>query len=299
MGGALRPGPFTGIGDIDLQFEGLPGQQWSRMYWKCDRHTPILDGHREVVPIGGQIRGGVVRRHLGDDDAPWLDHTEELSEVGPRHVRWNLLQRDVAEYQRDRVGSDTFQPVRLVQPEGHAGSMPTESTGHRNHGGRDVEAQYCVEVIPQGLGEPTNTTSEVQRQISIGKRAAEFLAASERGRHMLQAGSHERIEVPTATEPIRFAEHRPQRVRLGVGVPHLLHAPEIGMFWCVHHLRSRDCLLPTTHGEMVVEGRTQFVGSMLQMLARLPAVGDDFDPVGRRLRPGRPTFGERATTTSR
>ena len=176
-----------------------------------------------------------MRRHLDDDDPTRFDDPEELVEVGPRQVGRDVLEGDVAEHQGDRTGFDAVEPGRFVELVTDAGSVPVDPAGHGHHGGRDVQTQYLVEVVPEGLGETPHPAAEVQRLLSVGKSAAEFPTPPERCRDVLPSRGQKRIQIPLPAQSIRLTENRPQGIGLGLGVPYGLDPLELIVPGCDPH----------------------------------------------------------------
>ena len=115
----------------DMLFAGLQGQAVGLVAPRIDRHPDEAPGHRPLVGIAaghiGRVRATIAHRHtkpLGGPDG----------DVGPHRARF------LEQSQREGIGDDDAQSLRLVQRRDLTGEITDMAIGPRilEHGGKDL-----------------------------------------------------------------------------------------------------------------------------------------------------------------
>ena len=87
-----------------------------------------------------------------------------------------------------------------------------------DHLRRNVDADDAREAFGQGLREPSDAASEVERAIGFHRDAQPRQLVQQR-RDLADAGLKKAVKVPFAAVLGRVRQDRPQRIALRVGVP--------------------------------------------------------------------------------
>jgi hypothetical protein len=126
-----------------------------------------VHGDWSVVALGMEISFGVVGRELEDKPAARLHDSKEIHQIAARESRRHVLERDVCESQRRRPVRETREVGSLIEEVLDAIAILIDTTGHCDHGRRNVDTDNLLEFRGKRLCQAPNPAAKVDGQVAV------------------------------------------------------------------------------------------------------------------------------------